>query len=303
MHQLAQRFEPYIRAQKPGLLDRMRGVADGAEVDYRDVLLLNTFPEVLTGCSTLATAGQATRTGETFIGMNIDEDHRIKEAQITLEVDPEEGYRALGITYAGIVLPFAGINERGLAFNAMFQYARRPERHIFGFPSMLTLDLVASQCATADEAADLYQMLPPPGNPHVHFFVDAARCIRIEAVLREVDVCSADDGLLFHCNRPQSARLKPYDITMDIRPMQRLNAQHRTRRMKELIARYRGRLDAETWRRIASDHGEGATKGKSICQHSFSGATISSWYAIPSQRTIWVCDGQPCKNDYVEVGF
>ncbi|UCC45146.1 MAG: hypothetical protein JSU65_04325, partial [Candidatus Zixiibacteriota bacterium] len=165
MRQLALQFEPHIREKKPDLLDRMRGVADGAEVDYRDVLFLNTFPGVLTGCSTLAASGQATRTGETFIGMNIDEDSRIKEAQIVLEMEPEEGYRTLGTTYAGIVLPFVGINERGLAFNAMFQFARRPEQHIFGFPTTLTLDLVAHRCATAEAAVDLYGSLPHPGNP------------------------------------------------------------------------------------------------------------------------------------------
>jgi isopenicillin-N N-acyltransferase-like protein len=303
MRQIAMQFEPYIREQKPGLLDRMRGVADGAEVDYRDVLFLNTFPEVITGCSALAAGGQATRTGETFIGMNIDEDNRIKEAQIVLEMEPEEGYRILGTTYAGIVLPFVGINERGLAFNAMFQFARRPEQHIFGFPTTLTLDLVASRCSSAEDAVDLYRRLPHPGNPHVYFFVDTKKCIRIEAALQESDFSVAEDGLLFHCNQPQSAKIKPYDITMEIAPMQRLNADHRTSRMKELIERYRGRIDDETWRKIASDHGEGVTKGKSICQHGLSGATISSWYAIPSQRKYWVCHGQPCKSRFVEYGL
>jgi isopenicillin-N N-acyltransferase-like protein len=303
MRQLALQFEPYIRELKPGLLDRMQGVADGADVEYRDVLFLNTFPGVLTGCSTLAASGQATRTGETFIGMNIDEDSRIKEAQIVLEMEPEEGYRTLGTTYAGIVLPFVGINERGLAFNAMSQFARRPEEHIFGFPTMLTLDLVASRCATAEAAVDLYRRLPHPGNPHVLFFVDTKRCIRIEAALQEYDVSVVEDGLLFHCNQPQSTKIKPYDITMEIAPMQRLSADHRTARMKDLIERYRGRIDDETWRQIASDHGEGVTKGKSICQHGFSGATISSCYAIPGQRTYSVCFGHPCKHRFVEHGL
>jgi isopenicillin-N N-acyltransferase-like protein len=300
MQQIALQFEPYVRELKPDLLDRMRGVADGAEVDYRDVLFLNTFSEVLTGCSTLAAGAQATRTGETFIGMNIDEDNRIREAQIVLEIEPEEGYRTLGTTYAGIVLPFAGINEMGLAFNAMFQFARRPAQHIFGFPTTLTLDPVASRCATVTDAVDLYGRLPHPGNPHVYFFVDTKACIRIEAALQEYHVSVVEDGVLFHCNQPQSAEIKPYDITMEIAPMQRLNADHRTTRMEVLIERYRGRIDDETWKEIASDHGEGVTRGRSICQHGFSGATISSWYAIPSQRKYWVCYGQPCKYQFVE---
>jgi hypothetical protein len=185
----------------------------------------------------------------------------------------------------------------------MFQFARRPEEHIFGFPTMLTLDLVASRCATAEEAIDLYEKVPHPGNPHAYFFVDKQKCVRIEGALQVYDISVMENGVLFNCNRPQSEKIRLYDITMDMPSMQRINADHRTIRMKELIERYQGQIDDETWRKIVSDHGEGATKGKSICQHGFSGATISSWYALPGQLKYWVCRGQPCKNDYVKYGF
>ena len=54
---------------------------------------------------------------------------------------------------------------------------------------------------------------------------------------------------------------------------------------------------------IVQDHGEGETRGKGICQHGFNTTTIGFFIARPRDLKMWICFGNPCKNEYIEFNL
>ena len=74
------------------------------------------------------------------------------------------------------------------------------------------------------------------------------------------------------------------------------------------MGKYYGSIDEEVMKAIARDHGEGATIGRSICQHvkPFSKGieTIGSFIAKPRDLKMWISVGsQPCTQEYKEFTF
>lgn len=74
---LTNKHEEWIRKYYPDAIEQIKGIAEGAEVSYEDVLSLNILTEYTYGlhhCSAWSACGKATKTGETFLGMHSDEE-------------------------------------------------------------------------------------------------------------------------------------------------------------------------------------------------------------------------------------
>ena len=114
------RYLPFTEAYAPDIVNEMKGIAEGAKVDFREVFLLNNFPEILVpryvNCTSFAASGQATSHGEIIIGQNLDFPPAWEEMLVLLKMTPTEGPSILAVALAGTLARF-GVNSAGITLN------------------------------------------------------------------------------------------------------------------------------------------------------------------------------------------
>lgn len=298
-------YEKQLERYFPQLLDEMAGISKGAEVGYEDILLANFLGEIVNSCSIWAACGEATITGETLLGMNSDEEKESARWEIIKILEPEGGHKVIANSMAGMVWLASGINERGLAMGFPMLWVRRGEKPTRQVPGAVLFKTLY-QCGSVNEALAMCDELPEIALPTSQYIVDEHKVARIEWAQEERDVTVIESGFLSNTNRPESEKIKQYEATSDWKENVTLNSRHRQKRMTQLKEKYYGKVDVDVMKAIASDHGEGDTRGKSICQHTLNpigGATVSSLIAKPSEEKVWISSYPPCKSGFKEFSI
>lgn len=119
--------EAAIRAYAPDYLEEMAAIADGAGVEYEDILALNNRSEVMfmNECTAFAVMPENTAGGHTLIGQTWDFLHILRGAMVILRIEGETGSLIL-FTEAGLI-GGKGMNSHGLGLtlNALKSPFRR----------------------------------------------------------------------------------------------------------------------------------------------------------------------------------
>lgn len=286
----AMRFLPLFERFSPGLVEEVRGLADGANILFEEALLLQVRGEIAgaapEGCTAFALSRGVTRMGQVIAGQNSDMGREVEEVGIVLCVEPEDGPKSLMYTFAGH-LGYHGINSRGVGHfaNALYGPAWR-----FALPHYPVKRRLL-ELASADECVQVLMTTPvcSAGN---YVLCDGEGRIRdVEVTPDGCDFVEAEDGFIVHANHFVSPRLKPLEKEglPDSCP--------RHDRLKALIAGARGRIDVETMMRFLSDH---AGHPVSICRHGGPGemGTVASLVAEPERGALHVSKGNPCEGMY-----
>ena len=308
---LTNKHEEWVKKYYSDAIEQIKGIAEGAEVSYEDVLVINILTEYTYGlhhCSAWSACGKATKTGEPFLGMHSDEEKGVSKYEIILQVEPINGYKYIGTTLTGTILPAGAMNEKGLATGAPLLLWVRSGGDMFDHMPLMSLFRVLNECASIDEALELYEAFPNPAVSVSLHLADKNKIARIEFAKKERNIDVIENGTLYNCNMAMSEKIKKYDIVHEVSEKFTYNAFPRTKRMGELMEKYYGRIDEEAMKAIARDHGEGETKSRSICQHvkPFSAGleTIGSFIAKPKDLKMWISVGaQPCTQEYEEFTF
>ena len=297
----AREFIDSIEAHYPEGLDMMRGMAEGAKVDFDDLLFLNTAIELTRGCTSYAAAGNATASGRTVLGMNADEAKGVERTEIVLRIRPDTGYAYTVCAMAGY-LPFNfGMNETGLTFMSHLLFLKPGSDASVGAPMMLYFS-VLNRCGTVAEAKAMLESLPCCGPGSTVYVADPARFLRMEtnSAVRDIEV--VDDGIRSNAMEPQTAVLSPLSAVADMTEANSLFSKNRTKRLRELSARFSGQLDAEAVQSILADHGDphDETHMHSMCMHPKHAAgkqTCASMVALPAEKTCRFFEPNPCRNN------
>lgn len=301
---LARSYEGIIKDFWPEAIDEMRGISDGADVDYHDVLLVNVLGELVNGCSIWAACGKATRSGQPLLGMNSDEEKASHRYEIIKIIEPTDGYRVVANSMAGWVFSNSGMNEKGLAMGWPMLWLRKDALPAVQMPAMV-LQRPLYRCATVDEALGELSTLPEPALPTAQYVVDTTKVARIEWGRDDRDNTVLEDGVLANTNRPESERMSSRDATLEWDSKLTFNALTRQKRMGQLLEEHYGDFDVDTMKAIATDHGAGDTRGRSICQHSLHPmgvATVTSLIAEPTAKRVFISGCPPCKTGFDTVG-
>jgi len=97
-------------------LQEIRGVAEGADVPYEKVLLMNLFPEMF-HCSGLVVKGKATKYQKLYhvrvldYAIGID----LQDTAVLMVVQPAGKLPFLNVSYAGFIGSVTGMNSQGIA--------------------------------------------------------------------------------------------------------------------------------------------------------------------------------------------
>ncbi|RJP21668.1 MAG: hypothetical protein C4520_09525 [Candidatus Abyssobacteria bacterium SURF_5] len=301
-------------------LAELKGIADGSGLSFADVFRGNMLSDLNMnlikvlekkalrktgdqGCTSFAAFGGATTDGKLLMGRNTDytgvglwDKH-----QTVVFYEPENAYRFVSVSSAGLIKCNSCMNEKGLCLGAHFLFLNDTIAEGVSF-TFLEMDIM-KKASSVEEALALVSERPRAG-AFAFLVADgkANDAVVIEASALEVGFRYAENGLLWETNMATTDKIKPFDVFL--RNNIGKNPIARFERMRMLLNENRGKIDSGMAARFMGDHMD-------MCSDSLRpvGGIISQVINItsavfsPASFDFWVADGPApvCNNTY--VGF
>ena len=258
MTSLVTDFLPVIEGFAPDYIVEMRGIAEGANVAFEDVVLLNARTEILKlgpklaatkaagkeepdGCTGVVALPSITADGKLIHAQNWDWKAECAETAVVLKIAREDGPDLLTFTEAG-GLARSGFNAAGISITANYleserDYAQR------GVPLALIRRKVLEQQHLALAWRAVYTTQKSASNNMIVAQAEGL-CIDFECAPDESFQVHPEDGLLVHANHWQSpvALGKIRDTGIVNTP----DSLYRDLRVRDLTAPHRGHVTRDT---------------------------------------------------------
>jgi isopenicillin-N N-acyltransferase-like protein len=250
---IVQAYEPTITSFEPSYIDEMKGIAEGADVEYAAIMLLNARTEILKiaerrrkglpvnlepdGCTGVVILPSATAAGRLLQAQNWDWKAECAETAIVLKVTRDDGPDLLTFTEAG-ALARSGMNSAGIALTGNYLESDRDYKKI-GMPLALLRRKALEQKRLALAMRIVYTTQKSASNNLIVSHADGI-AIDFECAPDETFQVHAQRGLIVHANHWQSpvalSKLKETGIvTMP-------DSLYRDMRVRELLERNLGSL-------------------------------------------------------------
>lgn len=289
-----------IQSGLPRYVDEMRGMAEGAGVDFDDILVLNTMEAITSdrlalGCTSLAASPEATAEGTVLVGHNEDWYPADLEDVYLVRAEVEGEPPFLAISYGGL-LPNIGFNAAGIAQCCDSVYPT-DVRH--GIPRILVSRAVLA-AGTIDQAMAA-ALHPNRAAGYNHLLVSArGEILNLEVSATTFEAIAPESGIAVHTNHYQSERMRALEDKGT-----RLSASRaRLAQAEAKLRPRRGSIDRDDLIEVLSHH-EGAPY--SICCHADDVSsvldrqqTIASIVMDLTREKMYVAWGNPCRSTYAE---
>ena len=212
---LVRDYLPVIEGFEPAYVEEMRGIAEGAEISFADVALLNARTEILKlaqrpklreaaavpdepdGCTGLVALPEATEARRLIHAQNWDWKRECAQTAVVLRVRREDGPDVLTFTEAG-ALARSGLNAAGIAITANYLESDRDYRRL-GVPLALIRRKVLENQHLALAMRTVYATPKSAANNMI-----VSHCggiaIDFECAPDETFQVHAERGLLVHAN-------------------------------------------------------------------------------------------------------
>jgi isopenicillin-N N-acyltransferase-like protein len=282
----------------PDLIELMHGYADGADVCFDDVVILNCCDEIRShqqarskeACTSFAATAEFTGgmplSGQSKDGPGINLKH-----YVVLLVRQEGRPAVLQLAYPGMVA-LLGLSETGMCIftNQIYDSIATD-----GINAMVLKHLAWS----ADHVDDVEALVAEHGTAIAGNFLfcdryNGAMCLELQG--QDYARCNPEQGLMLHTNHYLCPRLRGRE---DESAIGAFRSRERFERLRQLLQRQRGRLKLEHVLACYRDH-EGFPRG--ICTHDTQQSdyrTTAVVIAEPTQRKLHIVAGYACENDVV----
>lgn len=315
----ALRYEAAIAAFNSAYVEEMRGIAEGAGVDFADILSINVRTEVMFAakaraaadasrpgvgeCSAFAVLPGASADGHTLIGQNWDWLLHCFDTVVVVEARQEEGPDFVTVVEAGL-LAKTGMNSSGigLATNALVTDADVGQPNV---PYHVVLRAVLD-CETISDAFSVMQKSPRSSSANYLVAHRDGVAVNVEAApgdFSRLFLLFPEDGVLLHTNHFLSPAFDRKDVSLWVMP----DSPFRLERLREAVTAARPKLTMEDFQHVLGDH---ANYPSGVCCHPDprmgqhdQGATVASVLMDLDERTMWVADGHPCTVPYRRLDY
>jgi isopenicillin-N N-acyltransferase-like protein len=309
----AERFVEPIGSFHPASIEEMAGIADGAGLDFLDVLAMNLRTEILFAakvraagatlppieCTSFAARDDngAQLAGQTWDWLTFSSD-----TIVLLESTPHDGPLWMTVVEAGLLAKF-GMNSCGLAVatNALVSSSDTGEP---GVPYHVMLRALLD-CRNPTEAATLLQSVHRSSS--ANYLIATADGLAVDAETQPGGFDAIawdvpdDDGLLLHANHFSVGGSRSRDTT-DVGVKLMADSLFRLQRVRRL-AREAPRGRVEDWKQILADH---AGHPLGICCHPDpAAAPYDQWMTAagvifePHRRRAHISVGNPCERRWI----
>ncbi len=299
----AERFMPVIAQYAPALLEEMRGIAEGAGCDVREIVAINARTELMYGitqrgeCTAIGVQSQAATDGHVRLAQNWDWHPSLAGSVIAWHIRPEEGPDLMTLTEAGIVGKI-GINAYGLALciNLLLSDSDNEGPAV---PMHVILRTILDTAHSVQEAIDLIASTSRCTSCH-HLLADRAGDVAgVEATPSGQYVLRPVHGVITHTNHCVDAALFARDRGARDEP----ETLARGARIAELS--HGASLDKASVQSLLADHGNAPN---SICLHpqrewafARQAESVASVLFDLTAGTIDIADGPPCQYIYRQI--
>lgn len=302
------------RAAAPsGLLEELRGLADGAGLPEDEVLAFNLLhTRVITDdCTVMFAMGDATASGRVAFMKNSDKigsekmagEHFYmnKEINVVLALHPDRGPAMVGVAAAGSAGLKMGVNSLGVAAGANISRTRALAERRVSVTEMRALDrtqlvrdgLEQASARTAAQAIVAQLMERPMATSGNLEFVDSREGWVIEG--------SYDRHAFEMLTGGTASRTNCFVVLHEQNDPEDLSSQCRLTRTRQLLREHRGRITVEAMIGFSQDHANGPGPN-SICRHGthFSEETSQSALVAeldperPERSRVVIALGKPC---------
>ena len=293
----AKKYIPFAEERYPQYVDEMRGIADGANVDFDDIAVVNAIEAVttdalhLTKCTSMAVNQEQTANGHVLIAHNEDWIPEDEPDVYLIHAKPDDEPAFLAMTY-GALLPNIGFNAEGIAQCCDSVYT---DDSRIGIPrTVVSRAVLASR--TPGEAIR-HMLSPKRAAGYNHLLAhESGELYNIEVSARRFAVLSNEKGYLVHTNHYLDFQMKE----IESEPDELIATRVRYWRALHLL----GRNNNHTIKSLQSIQKDHINYPDSICNHDIVGGaldrekTITALTIDLTTRLLYAAHGTPCQNPF-----
>jgi len=288
----ALRFQPLFERHCPHLLEEMRGLGEGAGIEFAEALAVNIRGEMGQvkdeGCTTFVIGKRGTAAGGILVGQNSDMNTENIRLGYVLHLKPRNKPEVMLWTFGGMI-GYHGMNSAGVAHFANALGGGPAGR--FAMPHYPVKRMML-ECERLEQVAELLERIPLASSGNYVLCDGAGAILDAEAtpagpqLLRDQGA-----GFLAHTNH----FLAPRYATPENHRQGWKDSFPRLERMNGLIQNRFGSLTVEDLQGFLSDH---SGRPASICRHDGDSRTVAGIIAEPARRRMHVAAGNPCESRF-----
>ncbi len=296
----AERFIPVIEDYAPQLLAEMRGIAEGAGRDLREIVAINARTELVYGarqqaeCTSIGISAAASADGHLRLAQNWDWHPSQVGAVILWIIRRNDGPDVMTLTEAGMVGKI-GINAAGLAM-CVNLLSSESDYDGPAVPMHIILRSILEKAHTVAEAIAILHTTKRCTSCN-HLLADRSGALAdVEATPNGLRVLYPINGILTHTNHCLNSELFEHDRFAREQP----ETLAREDRVSTLTIQQQ--IDEAYLHTILSDHG---TAPNSICLHQQKelpimeqNESIASIIFDLTAGSVDIADGPPCQHAY-----
>ena len=314
LFEICERNLPYLTRYDRGLVDEMRGIAEGAGMNVMEILFLNSFLELedlrppvlgaqlktkpLWGCTTFNVLPEAAKDGKTLLAQTYDMESVYAKYNVVLKISRPSG-NELVYSMAG-VLGLNGLADRGfgLVINKLVATDARPG---------VIYPFLVRHALAQDRIGDAFGALvfaPRATGMNYQLSSNSGIGFCLELSAGQYKLVPFENGALAHTNHYLTDFMRRFET-----PNWLTHGGSYVRR--EVAARFlrerHGSIDVASIMEITKDH---TNNPRSICAHplpdeteSTACTTVAAIILDLTESVMYACSGNPCENDYKMATF
>jgi isopenicillin-N N-acyltransferase like protein len=294
----ARKYIPFVQERYPKVVEELAGIAEGADVSFDDLVVLNAMEAVtmdalhLTKCTSLGVNDLRTTNGHVLLGHNEDWVPEDEPDIFIIHATPEDEPPFLAMTYGGL-LPNIGFNASGIAQCCDSVY---PSDSRIGIPRVfLSRKILAAQNPSE---AIRHMLAPLRAAGYNHLLAhESGELYNIEVSARRFAILYAENGVIAHTNHYLDRGMMEVEDESD----ELISTRVRYFRAHRLLQQT-NKHNIQSMQSILRDH---VNFPDSICNHTVEEAepldrekTITSLVMDLTARQMHVAWGNPCENQY-----
>ncbi len=294
----ARKYIPFAQERYPHYVEELLGIAEGAEVEFDDLAVLNAMEAVtmdalhLTKCTSLAVNSDRTAEGRVLVAHNEDWLPGDEEDVYVVHASPVDEPSFLAMTYGGL-LPNIGFNAAGIAQCCDSVY---PNDSRIGVPRVFVSRAVLSARTPAE--AIQHALAPQRAAGYNHLLVhESGEMYNVEVSARRFAILYGEEGYLVHTNHYLDPQMRAIENEPDELIGTRVRYFRALRLLKQTSLHTVKSLQA-----IQRDH---INFPNSICNHAVESdapldreKTITALVMDLTLRVMHLAWGNPCVNTY-----
>ena len=291
-------YIPLIEKMMPEILEEAKGIAEGAGISLKELMVLNTryeltqYPSRPAECTTAAVLPEASANGGTYLIKNWDYRPGVLDKIVLVHLEDEYGTRIIGLTEAGQLIR-EGFNSNGVGLcnnmiHSIYDIAGT------GIPVTFLRRRVLASRNFEEAYGWLVHSKRCVSNNMLLVDGRFGRAVDLEAYPGGHDCIWPRDGIVTHANH--------FVVNPDIDAL-KMRPKNRDNRLEFLLRRKRGQIDVPYIEECMKDH---EYYPKAICNHAFDPngdpmeglMTVASLIADFKNNIAYVCKGNPCEGTY-----